>query len=161
MRRIATFFAVLLIVVGIDQGTKMLVRAYVGPPRSFAAGALMLLHTENTGAFLSLGADLPSWAKSLIFGGVVAVLLVMFTAAVIKGTIHRTGETIASAAVIGGGLGNLLDRAFRSGHVTDFLYLQLGPLHTGIFNAADMAITAGVIWLIFTMQRATKPISAS
>ena len=34
------------------------------------------------------------------------------------------------------------------GRVTDFLYLSAGPLHTGVFNVADMAITFGVIWLM-------------
>jgi len=156
VKRLAAFFAVLFAVVAVDQATKVLVRASSGPPRMYAHGTLILLHTENTGAFLSLGADLPPWAKSLIFGGVVAVLLVMFTVAVVRGTIHRTGETIASAAVIGGGLGNLLDRALRGGRVTDFLYIQLGSIHTGIFNVADMAITFGVLWLVFTMSSGKK-----
>lgn len=156
MNRIAAFFAVLAVVVAIDQWTKAIVRANPAPPRTFAGGTLMLIHTENTGAFLSLGANLPPWVKSVIFGGVVAVLLTMFTIAVVRGTIHRIGETIASAAVIGGGLGNLIDRALRGGRVTDFLYVQLGPIHTGIFNVADMAITFGVLWLILTMSGAKK-----
>ncbi len=158
MKRLATFFAILVAVVALDQFTKVLVRANVGPPRAYAGGVLMLLHTENTGAFLSLGSGLPPWVKSLIFGVVVAILLVMFTAAVVRGTIHRTGETIASAAVIGGGFGNLIDRALRGGRVTDFLYLQIGPLHTGIFNVADMAITFGVIWLVVTMGTGKKKV---
>ena len=157
MKRLAAFFAVLAAVVAIDQWTKAVVRANAGPPRSYASGLFMLLHTENTGAFLSLGAELPPWAKSLIFGGVVAVLLVMFTVAVVRGSIHKTGETIAAAAVIGGGFGNLIDRVLRGGRVTDFLYLQAGPLHTGIFNVADMAITFGVIWLIVTMGKKSDP----
>ena len=161
MKRLAAFFAILIVVVAVDQFTKALVRANAGPPRAWAGGTVMLLHTENTGAFLSLGAGLPPWAKSLIFGVVVAVLLVMFTAAVVRGTIHRTGETIASAAVIGGGFGNLIDRALRGGRVTDFLYLQLGPLHTGIFNVADMAITFGVIWLVVTMGGGKKKETAA
>jgi lipoprotein signal peptidase len=33
------------------------------------------------------------------------------------------------------------------GLVTDFIYLEAGPLHTGVLNLADMAITGGVIWI--------------
>ncbi|HSP16524.1 MAG TPA: signal peptidase II [Thermoanaerobaculia bacterium] len=156
-QRLILFFGVLAVIVALDQGTKALVRTFVGPPQIFAGGLFTLLHTENTGAFLSLGANLPPWAKALIFGVFVAVLLVMFTIAVVRGSIEKRGETIAAAAIIGGGFGNLMDRMARGGRVTDFLYLQAGPLHTGIFNVADMAITFGVIWLLLTMR--TKPSS--
>ena len=49
--------------------------------------------------------------------------------------------------MIGGGAGNLIDRLRFGGRVTDFIYLAAGPLHTGVFNIADMAITGGVLWL--------------
>lgn len=158
VKRLGAFFAILIAIVAIDQWTKMLVRASGGPPRMYARGLLTFIHTENTGAFLSLGADLPPWVKSVIFGGVVAVLLVMFTIAVVRGTIHKRGETIAAAAIIGGGFGNLIDRIARGGRVTDFLYLQAGPLHTGIFNVADMAITFGVLWLVLTIGAGEKKV---
>ncbi len=154
-QRLTLFFGVLAAVVALDQWTKVLVRSYVGAPRVFAGGLITLLHTENTGAFLSMGANLPPIVKSLIFGGVVAVLLITFTIAVVRGSIEKRGETVAAAAIIGGGFGNLIDRIARAGRVTDFLYLQAGPLHTGIFNVADMAITFGVIWLLL-MMRAPK-----
>jgi signal peptidase II len=154
-QRLILFFGVLAAVVALDQWTKVLVRNNVGQARFFFGGTFMLLHTENTGAFLSMGANLPPWAKALIFGVFVAVLLVMFTVAVVRGSIQKRGETIAAAAIIGGGFGNLIDRLLRSGRVTDFLYLQAGPLHTGIFNVADMAITFGVIWLLLTMRTKT------
>jgi signal peptidase II len=155
-RRLSLFFSVLALVVALDQWTKALVRDHVGPPERFLGGFVTLLHTENTGAFLSLGAGLPPLAKALIFGGVVAVLLVTFTVAVVRGSIENLGDTIAAAAIIGGGFGNLIDRLVRQGRVTDFLYLHVGPLQTGIFNIADMAITFGVIWLLVTIKPAKK-----
>ena len=42
-----------------------------------------------------------------------------------------------------GGAGNLIDRVFRDGHVVDYLVVNVGPLHTGVFNLADIAITLG------------------
>ena len=55
-----------------------------------------------------------------------------------------------------GGGANLIDRLRFGGYVTDFLYLHAGPLHTGVFNVADMAITGGVIWLVLS-SFAPKP----
>ena len=154
--RIVVFVIVAAVVVVLDQWTKVLVREHVGAPRTYANGVVTLLRTENTGAFLSIGADLPDSVRTLVFGGFVAVMLVMFTIAVLRGSISRRGDTVAAAMVIGGGFGNLIDRILRNGHVTDFAYLEAGPLHTGVFNVADMAITVGVIWLILTMRKPRK-----
>jgi signal peptidase II len=152
-----TFFVIIAAVVALDQWTKILVRRFVGGPHTYVHGLITLMHTENTGAFLSLGANLPDWVRTLIFGVFVTVMLVLFTISVVNGSMTRLGDVIAAAAIIGGGVGNLIDRLARSGRVTDFLYLQAGPLHTGIFNVADMAITFGVIWLVVTMRSAKKP----
>ena len=154
--RLVTFVLVAAVVIALDQWTKVLVRKYVGAPRVFANGLVTLLHTENTGAFLSIGAELPQIVRTIVFGGFVFVLLVMFTIAVVRGSITKSGDTVAAAMIIGGGFGNLIDRVLRTGHVTDFLYMQVGPLHTGVFNVADMAITAGVLWLIVTMSGTKK-----
>ena len=150
--RILAFAVVASVVVVLDQWTKVLVREHVGAPRTYAHGFFTLLRTENSGAFLSLGANLPDWVRTLFFGGFVGVMLVLFTIAVVRGSIAKLGDTVAAAMIIGGGFGNLIDRLMRAGRVTDFLYLEAGPLHTGVFNVADMAITFGVIWLIFMMR---------
>lgn len=147
--RIFTFALIAGAVIALDQWTKALVRVHVGIPKTYAGGFLTLLRTENTGAFLSIGADLPESVRTWLFGGFVAVLLIVFTLSVVRGTISRAGDTAAAAMIIGGGFGNLIDRLLRTGHVTDFLYLEISPLHTGVFNVADIAITTGVLWLIF------------
>ena len=65
-------------------------------------------------------------------------------------------DDVAIAFIIGGGVGNLIDRFRLGGRVTDFIYLQAGVLHTGVFNVADMAITFGVLWLLATWAFASK-----
>ena len=131
-----------------DQITKHLARMTlaVSAPKHYRF--LSLLYAENSGAFLSLGATLPPQTRSLIFSGLVAIALFAGLWALMTNRIDGRGDAIAVAFILGGGLGNLIDRVARGGRVTDFLYLALGPLHTGVFNVADIAITGGVIWLL-------------
>jgi signal peptidase II len=56
-------------------------------------------------------------------------------------------QAVAYALLAGGGAGNLWDR-LAGGAVTDFLNLGIGPVRTGIFNVADLAIVAGVVVLL-------------
>lgn len=56
-------------------------------------------------------------------------------------------DTVASALIIGGGIGNLIDR-ISSGFARDFVVLSFGPIRTGIFNVADVAVTVGALLLI-------------
>jgi signal peptidase II len=64
---------------------------------------------------------------------------------------------LAFSLVLGGGLSNLLDRITYGGYVVDFIKLGIGPLQTGIFNAADVAITIGVLLVVFGGQWQRKP----
>ncbi len=145
-------------IVLLDQWTKVLARMHWVAPAQCCGGHLTLLHTENSGAFLSLGADLPPLARTLIFSGFVTLILVALIVSVATGNVRRRSDVVASLMIIAGGIGNLIDRIVRDGRVTDFIYLEAGPLHTGVFNVADMAITIGVIWLFASsmMPRATK-----
>jgi len=54
-----------------------------------------------------------------------------------------------------GGISNLIDRFTRSGFVTDFILIRVGPLHSGIFKVADIAIMFGLLGVIVSM-RASK-----
>jgi len=148
VKRLA-LLAVLLFVLIADQATKFVARTSLAhvPPRHY--GILTLLYTENRGAFLSLGSNFPEGVRTAVFDIVVAIGLAAATIALFRGKWQR-GDDIALAAIIGGGVGNLIDRLRFSGRVTDFLYLAAGPLHTGVFNIGDMAITLGVIWLLIS-----------
>ena len=57
----------------------------------------------------------------------------------------------------------MLDRVFHDGRVIDFLNLGLGPLRTGIFNVADIAITGGVVvlWIVSFRTRSESKEPAS
>jgi signal peptidase II len=111
----------------------------------------------NPGAFLSLGAGLSPAVKQLIFivgvGGVVCWA--------IWWALSRWASTPGKAAAVYfialGGASNLIDRVFREGHVVDYLILNLGPVHTGVFNIADIAIMVGAgVLLVEEMRKSRK-----
>lgn len=61
--------------------------------------------------------------------------------------------------ILAGGFGNLYDRALNDGRVVDFMLLQIGPLKTGVFNVADIAIMAGLFAFIFLSSRWGKQLT--
>jgi signal peptidase II len=133
--------------VGCDQATKALAREALAssPPVWLLGGAVRFQYAENPGAFLSLGAGLsPQWRFLLgvVVSGAALVALAVFVA---RSAHLSVGQRCGLGLVVAGGLGNLLDRLANDGRVVDFVSLGIGSLRTGIFNFADVAITAGVL----------------
>ena len=56
-------------------------------------------------------------------------------------------KLFAFSLVIAGGLGNIIDRILYDRHVTDFMNMGISTFRTGIFNVADVCISAGVVCL--------------
>jgi signal peptidase II len=136
-------FAVLII----DQVTKNFARAaLVGKGQlSYLGDVIRIEHAQNSGAFLSLGANLAAETRFGIF----TVLVAAFLAYVTWGLFRNRSDnmsTIAMSLFIAGGIGNLIDRILYHS-VTDFMNIGFGSLRTGIFNVADVAIVAGLIAL--------------
>jgi len=157
MRR-ALYATIIAAVLLVDQATKALVRATLTDfmPRHLLGRLITLVYTENAGAFLSLGDNLPAHVRTIIFDVLVAIGLVAAMVVLFRGKVTAHGDDVALAFIVGGGIGNLIDRIRFDGKVTDFIYMQAGPLHTGVFNVADMAITFGVLWLLGTWAFARK-----
>jgi signal peptidase II len=105
-----------------------------------------LEYAENTGAFLSLGSELPAWARTALFSAGPAVALLACVVAMVRHRWRRLA-LLGLCLAFAGGLSNLLDRVIH-GRVVDFLNVGIGSLRTGIFNVADMAIMAGVALLV-------------
>ena len=148
VRRRVLLAVIIFVTIAIDQGTKVMARASLRNafPRHYA-GVLTLLYTENPGAFLSIGSNLPANVRHVVFDGLVSIGLLAAALVLFAGWMQPGPDVVAIAFIIGGGAGNLIDRFRLGGRVTDFIYLEAGPLHTGVFNLADMAITGGVLWL--------------
>lgn len=138
--------------IALDQWVKVIALAKL-PSESFRYGGeyawLDIALSLNPGAFLSLGAQLAPMLKQAIFVGAVA----MVVGWAIWWALSRWNVDTAKAAAVYlialGGASNLIDRVYREGHVVDYLMLNLGTLHTGVFNIADIAITGGALYLLF------------
>jgi signal peptidase II len=138
----------LLTSVGCDRVTKHLAIVHLAgaPPQDYLQNTIRLQYAENSGAFLSLGAELPDTLRTAIRTVGVAVLLLLVAVLAIRR--HWMGLPLAGVALMwGGGASNLIDRAAR-GHVVDFLNLGVGSLRTGIFNVADVAVLLGAVLIV-------------
>jgi signal peptidase II len=157
-RQALVFVAILAGCVGCDQATKQLAQETLGGAGgvSLAGGALHLELVHNPGAFLGLGESLPPNLRRLLFLGLVPAALGLICAMAWRSGLTSAAPLVGLALIAGGGLGNWLDRLLHAGAVTDFARLQLGPLHTGIFNAADVAIVAGVVILALQPRPASR-----
>ena len=146
------------LIIAFDQWTKHLVRLHLHAPRIYFRGLITLVFTQNEGAFLSLGSSLSPAVRMAIFTGAVSIAVIIALVILMMNRVSGV-DAIAVALIAAGGVGNLIDRVTRHGRVTDFIYMQAGPLHTGVFNIADMAITGGVIWLLVSsfLQKAKNP----
>ncbi len=149
--RVLLVAATLLGCVGCDQASKSAARALLAPftTRSLMHDALRLQLTENAGAFLSLGASLPEHLRFVLFTAATGALLVGLSCAALFARRLDRWKAVALALIAGGGASNLWDRLMDAGRVTDFLNVGIGPLRTGIFNFADMAILGGAILLVW------------
>jgi len=150
--RVWTLLTAVLVLV-VDQLTKWWVVNHVDEP-VHVVWTLRVVRAYNTGTAFSLGAG---WGPIIgILAVVVVVLLVRFGRTVVSPV-----GTVALGLVLGGALGNLLDRLLRDGSgflhgaVVDFIDLQWWP----IFNVADSAIVVGGLLLVLSGfgQSASRP----
>jgi signal peptidase II len=151
-KRLIVILIVLISCVSCDQATKSIAKSVLSESeaRSYFAGTVRLQLAYNDGAFLSMGSSLPQgWREIIFIIGDGVLLLGILAFALISRPGSITG-VLAVALIFSGGLSNLLDRAVYCGTVVDFLNIGIGSVRSGIFNVADMAITVGVILIIFT-----------
>jgi len=149
-KRFVLIFIVLVSCVGCDQATKSVAQSLLSATEvwSFLGDTVRLQLAYNQGAFLGLGASLPEAFREGIFSvGVGGMLLVLFGYALFSKSASPSA-IVAFALLLAGGLGNLIDRLMYDSYVVDFLNIGIGPLRTGIFNVADIAVTVGLLILM-------------
>lgn len=157
--RWSAMLAILVTCVGCDQLTKHFARDRLegSPPRSFCADTVRLIYAENPGAFLGLGGQLPPRARWILLV-VINALVAAGIAVILLWHAHMPAvRAVACALLLGGAVGNLIDRVRFGGMVIDFMNVGVGPLRTGIFNVADVAITVGAVLLVWPSLAGSKP----
>lgn len=141
---------------GCDRVTKHLaVTTLAGlPEQSYLGDTVRLDYRENSGGFLSAGESWQPGTRTAVFqiANALFLLATVFIAARYQWSrLARVGLVIFLA----GGISNLVDRV-AYGSVIDFLSIGVGPVRTGIFNVADVAIMAGVGLLILEQWRGAR-----
>lgn len=128
----------------IDQVLKELVLAYVVPAGSIEVipSLFSLVYTENRGVAFGLFQN-TTWIFAIVTVLIIAFLLFFYQKYKFKSKLI----IISMALVIGGGIGNLIDRIFR-GYVIDFLSVSFFP---PVCNFADYCVVVGAVILILTL----------
>lgn len=139
----------ILINIGCDQVSKNVVRKSIGYGEKIDVlnDNLVLTKIENPGAALGLGLNLPPLAKKVLLNFVPLFFLLGLTIYGLRKKHFNRLAILAFSFIIGGGLGNLIDR-FVFGSVTDFFQISLGFFKTGIFNMADVSVTIGALLIL-------------
>ena len=152
-RRAALLCLLLAATAGCDRVTKhyALVNLAGMPGQSYLGDTIRLDYHENAGGFLSAGAAWRPQTRAVVFQ--------LANGAFLFGTLFMAvryqWSRLAAAGLIlfvAGGLSNLIDRV-AMGTVIDFINVGIGPVRTGIFNIADVAIMSGVALLLAEQYR--------
>ena len=140
----------------LDQVTKHLIRQNLLTGHvTVIPGFFDLSYVQNTGAAWGIMQGLNSWL--VILSLIMLAMLIIFRRSILQDTIvHR----IATGLMIGGIIGNLVDR-LRLGYVVDFLHFFWRDHHFPSFNVADSAICVGVALYIITQLFEARGSAAS
>ena len=137
------FLGIAVVVVVLDQLTKawLVANVAMGEVREVFGETVRLVYHQNSGALFGLFRD-----QAIVFG-----LLSMVVIGLIVGYHARSGRSrymsIALGFLLGGAIGNLLDR-LRLGYVVDFVDIGIGNLRFYTFNIADSAISTAIVLLV-------------
>lgn len=134
-------------VIALDQLTKHTIASGIaeGDSKRFIPGIIKFVHVRNKGVafgFFSGGGTLVLVFTAVALGALLVYFLLRPT---------RRGLWVPTGLLIGGAIGNLIDR-ISNGAVTDFIKLPAWPA----FNVADMAITFGVLSLLWVLEGARE-----
>jgi signal peptidase II len=134
---------VMVAVIALDQGTKALVRANVAiGDRDGVFPGVEIVHVRNEGVAFSRFSG-GGTVVAVIVGAALLALVAYFVTHLDKPLVW-----LPTGMLLGGALGNVIDR-LRDGAVTDFIKLPGWPA----FNVADIAITLGVLVLLYVTER--------
>jgi len=133
------YLLILLALIGADQGLKWWITSHlaIGESTSFLPGIMRFTRLHNYGAAWSSLSG-----KTVVLLVITTVLMVAVAVLLVKKIVRHPLGVSACLLILGGGLGNYIDRIFR-GYVVDMFDLQF--MSYPIFNLADCFVVVGVI----------------
>ena len=146
------WYALALIIIVIDQWTKWLAETKLTfhDPVPVIEPFLNWTLAYNYGAAFSFLADAGGWQK-WFFSGLALLMSLFLIIYLLKAPRKATLLSLGLAMVLGGALGNLIDRLLH-GHVIDFIHVHYADVwHYPIFNIADVGISIGVLLIVIDM----------
>ena len=145
-------------IVIIDQLSKLLIVKLIPPLTiawTFAGDFFRLVHVRNTGAAFSMGANIPGAYRTVLLIVIPVIALIGMGIYLVRGKDLSEGQRWMLAAILGGGLGNQIDRIFRFDGVVDFLDFKFfgvfGLERWPTFNIADASMVLASITLIILL----------
>jgi len=143
--------------IGCDRATKHAATTMLSgqPDHSYLADTVRLGYVENSGGFLSLGADWPPALRTMFFTVATGTMLLTLAVVALRRR-HDKWSGLGFALFLAGGASNWVDRMAR-GSVVDFLNIGVGPMRTGVFNIADVAIMLGAGIFVLAEFRRNRP----
>ncbi len=153
-------FVLTIAVIVVDQITKAVIVATVprvenGTIIPVIGDFLRIIHTRNLGVAFSLGGAFPEATRRLLFTLLPAVVLLALVIYYVRSNDFTRLQRWAVAGIIGGGVGNLVDRIFRADGVVDFVdvkfYGIFGMERWPTFNVADATVVVCGILLIVSL----------
>jgi len=142
-------------IIVLDQLTKLLILQYLPLHSSLEIipGFFNLVHVRNPGGAFSIFAGADSALRQGLFMGLTVFIVIVLLFAYRKLRPEDRWTRTSYALIVGGALGNLVDRLRFGGEVIDFLDCYVGAYHWPAFNTADSAITAGALMLVVSLLR--------
>jgi signal peptidase II len=146
-----------VVTIAADQLSKRVVLDAFQPGeiRPVIDGLFNLTLTFNRGAAFGLWSSLPGGWRELALGLSILLALVVVGFLITRSYYQTALAQIALAGILGGAVGNIIDRVQR-GAVVDFLDFYIGSAHWPAFNIADSAICVGVFLLLLAPKPAEQ-----
>jgi signal peptidase II len=139
------YFSVLIVV--LDQLSKSIVHSSMNLYDSFAVIPYLLNFTYIRNEGIAYGINFPG---GKIFFIIFPILITFYLISLLKNKEFEDNPSqIALYLIIGGAIGNILDRIFR-GYVVDFIDVHINGNHWYVFNIADSAVTIGLLFLLYS-----------
>ena len=139
------YFSVLIVV--LDQLSKFIVHSNMSLYDSFPVIPSLLDFTYIRNEGIAFGINFPG---GKIFFIIFPILITFYLISLLKNKEFEDNPSqIALYLIIGGAIGNILDRIFR-GYVVDFIDVHINGNHWYVFNIADSAVTIGLLFLLYS-----------